>query len=103
MKILKDDTQMVDKEFMDKRIDYIKGKKIGIPTGFVDLDYQWGGLKQGDTYIIGARPAMGKTAFILNMILHMTINDGQKVALFSLESSKEQLIERMMAIKSNVA
>ena len=103
MKILKDDTQIVDKEFMDKQIDYIKGKKIGIPTGFVDLDYQWGGLKQGDTYIIGARPAMGKTAFILNMILHMTINDGQKVALFSLESSKEQLIERMMAIKSNVA
>lgn len=102
MKILKNDTQIVDKDFMDRQIDFIKGKNTGIPTGFIDLDYKWGGLRQGDTYLIGARPAMGKTAFILNMILHMTIKDSQKVALFSLESGKEQLINRMLAMDSYV-
>lgn len=49
MKVLKDDTQIVDKEFMNRQIDLIKGKNAGIPTGFIDLDYQWGGLKRGDT------------------------------------------------------
>ena len=102
MKVLLDDTQIVDKEFMDRQIKSIREKNTGILTGFIDLDYQWGGLKQGDTYLIAARPAMGKTAFILNMILHMTIKDGEKVALFSLESSKEQLVNRMLAMKSNV-
>ena len=102
MMVLKDDTQIVDKDFMDKQIDFIRKKRKGISTGFIDLDYQWGGLIQGDTYLIAARPAMGKTAFMLNMILHMTINDNQKVALFSLESSKEQLINRMLAIDSSV-
>lgn len=102
MKVLKDDTQIVDKKFMDRQIDLIKEKNTGIPTGFIDLDYQWGGLKQGDTYLIGARPAMGKTAFVLNMILNMAIKGGQKVALFSLESSKEQLVNRMWTIDSAV-
>lgn len=102
MKVLKDDTKIVDKEFMDKHVNSIREKNTGICTGFIDLDYLWGGLKLGDTYLIAARPAMGKTAFILNMILHMTIKDDQKVALFSLESSKEQLVDRMMAIESKV-
>ena len=102
MKVLLDDTQIVDKEFMDRQIKSIREKNTGILTGFIDLDYQWGGLKQGDTYLIAARPAMGKTAFILNMILHMTIKDGEKVALSSLQSSKEQLVNRMVAMKSNV-
>lgn len=102
MKVLLDDTQIVDKEFMDRQIKSIREKNTGILTGFIDLDYQWGGLKQGDTYLIAARPAMGKTAFILNMILHMTIKDGEKVALFSLESSKEQLINRMWTMDAIV-
>lgn len=102
MKVFKNNTQIVDKEFMDRQIDLLKGKNTGIPTGFIDLDYQWGGLRQGDTYLIGARPAMGKTAFVLNMILNIAVKEGQKVALFSLESSKEQQINRMWTIDALV-
>ena len=102
MQVMKNDTQVIDKNFMDKQIDFIKNKPIGIHTGFVDLDYQWGGLKKGDTYLIAARPAMGKTAFILNMMLHMAIKEEKKVALFSLEQSKEMIVNRMLAIDSRV-
>jgi len=102
MKVGKNDTKVVDHDFMEKQIEYLKHRPEGMKTGFLDLDYQWGGLKPGNTYLIGARPAMGKTALILNMVEYMAIKGNSRVAFFSLEQSKEQLINRLITIESKV-
>lgn len=74
----------------------------GIPMGFTDLDYQTSGLQPSDLVLIAARPSMGKTAFVLNIAHHVTLRENQCCAIFSLEMSKEQLVNRMLAMDSNV-
>ena len=79
-----------------------KGSVTGIPTGFIDLDYKTSGFQPSDLILIAARPSMGKTAFVLNIVQHMAFKCNQTVAIFSLEMSKEQLVNRLFSLESKV-
>ena len=79
-----------------------KGTVTGIPTGFIDLDYKLSGFQPSDFILIAARPSMGKTAFVLNLAQHMAFKKDVPVAIFSLEMSKEQLVNRMLSLESHV-
>ncbi len=81
---------------------YNKGVVTGVPTGFIDLDYKTAGMQPSDLILIAARPSMGKTAFVLNIAQYMAIKKNYHVAIFSLEMSKEQLINRMFSLQSAV-
>jgi len=74
-----------------------KGEITGIPTGFYDLDRITKGLHPNELIIVAARPAMGKTAFALNLAVNMAVNAKKSVALFNMEMGAEQLINRMLA------
>ena len=80
----------------------LKGSVTGIPTGFVDLDYKTSGMHASDLVLIAARPSMGKTAFVLNIAQYMAFRKDVTVAIFSLEMSKEQLVNRLLAMESHV-
>ena len=80
----------------------MKGTVTGIPTGFVDLDYKTSGMHASDLVLIAARPSMGKTAFVLNIAQYMAFRKDVTVAIFSLEMSKEQLVNRLLAMESHV-
>ncbi|MCQ4936240.1 MULTISPECIES: replicative DNA helicase [Anaerotignum] len=73
-----------------------KGKLTGVPTGFVDFDAKTAGLQKSDLVLLAARPSMGKTAFALNIIQNAAIRGNVPVAVFSLEMSREQLVNRML-------
>ena len=79
-----------------------KGTVTGIPTGFIDLDYKLSGLQPSDFILIAARPSMGKTAFVLNIAQYMAFKKNKAVAIFSLEMSKEQLVNRLFSLESQV-
>ena len=79
-----------------------KGAVTGIPTGFIDLDNRTCGMQPADLVLIAARPSMGKTAFVLNMAEYMAIRNQYTTAIFSLEMSKEQLVNRLLAMHSHV-
>lgn len=79
-----------------------KGTVTGIPTGFLDLDYKMSGLQPSDFILIAARPSMGKTAFVLNIAQHAAFKENKSVAIFSLEMSKEQLVNRLFSLESQV-
>ncbi len=79
-----------------------KGTVTGIPTGFVDLDYKLSGLQESDLILVAARPSMGKTAFVLNIAQHVAFKTNRDVAIFSLEMSKEQLVNRLFSLESQV-
>jgi replicative DNA helicase len=79
-----------------------KGKIRGIPTGFKDLDSILAGLQRSDLFILAARPSMGKTAFALNLAHNVAVQAKEAVLVFSLEMSKEQLVDRMLSMESGV-
>lgn len=79
-----------------------KGSVTGIPTGFIDLDYRTAGMQPSDLILVAARPSMGKTAFELNLAEYMAFKKNLTVAIFSLEMSKEQLVNRMFSLESGV-
>lgn len=79
-----------------------KGKVRGIPTGYKDLDGILAGLQRSDLFILAARPSMGKTAFMLNLAHNVAVGSKEAVLIFSLEMSKEQLVDRLLAIESGV-
>ncbi len=79
-----------------------KGSVTGIPTGFTDLDYRTAGMQPSDLVLIAARPSMGKTAFVLNIAEHVAFKQNLPVVIFSLEMSKEQLVNRMFSLESSV-
>ena len=78
------------------------GSVTGVPTGFIDLDYKTTGLQPSDLILIAARPSMGKTAFVLNLAEHVVFKKNIPAAIFSLEMSKEQLINRLLSQESRV-
>ena len=78
------------------------GSITGVSTGFIDLDYQTSGMQPSDLILVAARPSMGKTAFVLNMAQHMAFRDNITTAIFSLEMSKEQLVNRLFSLESKV-
>lgn len=79
-----------------------KGSVTGIATGFLDLDYRTAGFQPSDLILIAARPSMGKTAFVLNIAEYVAFRQNQTVAVFSLEMSKEQLVNRLFSLESKV-
>lgn len=79
-----------------------KGGVTGIPTGFQDLDKKTAGLQRSDLILVAARPSMGKTAFVLNIAEHACFKKGFNVCIFSLEMSKESLVNRLMAMETHV-
>lgn len=79
-----------------------KGAVTGIPSGFIDLDYRTAGMQPSDLILIAARPSMGKTAFVLNIAQHVAFKQNKSVVIFSLEMSKEQLVNRMFSLESRV-
>ena len=80
----------------------MEGTVTGIPTGFIDLDYRTAGLQPSDLILIAARPSMGKTAFVLNIAQHIAFHEKMCAAIFSLEMSKEQLVNRLFSLESRV-
>ncbi|MGP1574830.1 replicative DNA helicase [Selenomonas sp.] len=73
-----------------------KGSITGLPTGFTELDHLTAGLQKSDLILVAARPSMGKTAFTLNIAAHVVLRAKEPVAFFSLEMSKEQLVQRLI-------
>ncbi len=73
-----------------------KGKLTGVPSGFTDFDAKTAGLQKSDLILLAARPSMGKTAFALNIAQNAAIRSGVPTAIFSLEMSREQLVNRML-------
>ncbi len=79
-----------------------KDKMSGVPSGFVDLDRITNGWQPSDLIIIAARPSMGKTAFVLTMARNMAIEHNQAVAIFSLEMSSIQLVNRLISAETEI-
>ena len=79
-----------------------QGNVTGIPSGFHDLDFRTSGFQPSDFVLIAARPSMGKTAFVLNVVDHIAVRKNMPCMVFSLEMSKEQLVNRMLSMESRV-
>ena len=79
-----------------------KGRTTGVSTGFIDIDGKTSGLQKSDLILVAARPSMGKTALALNIAQHAALKTGIPVAIFSLEMSKEQLVNRMICAEANI-
>ena len=79
-----------------------KGKLTGVPTGFVDFDAKTAGLQKSDLILLAARPSMGKTAFALNIAQNAAVRHNVPVAIFSLEMSEEQLVNRMLCSEAMI-
>ena len=94
--VLQDTFEMIEKLCTDK------SEVTGITTGFADLNKKINGLQRTDLILLAARPAMGKTAFSLNLVQNAALKGDASVAVFSLEMSKEQLVQRMLSAQSNV-
>ncbi|MFZ5917077.1 MAG: replicative DNA helicase [Chloroflexota bacterium] len=96
--------RQVISEYYD-RIDYLYrhgDEMIGVPTGFLRIDRLLGGLQKSDLVIVAARPAMGKTSLALN-IAHNAALKNQRIAIFSLEMSNEQLVQRLIASETGIS
>lgn len=79
-----------------------KGKLTGLATGFSDLDHRMAGLQKSDLILIAGRPGMGKSSFAVNIAEHVAINDRKTVAIFNLEMSKSQLVNRILCSQALV-
>ena len=79
-----------------------KGSVTGLSTGFYDLDQKTAGFQKSDLILVAARPSMGKTAFALNIAQYMTLRQNKTVAIFSLEMSKQQLMNRLFAMETKI-
>ncbi len=91
-------------EVFDRFDNFYHERKLvtGLSTGFRELDYITAGLQKSDLVIIAARPSMGKTSLCLNIGEHVALHEGKTVAIFSLEMSKEQLVQRMICSQAEV-
>ncbi|HYL44946.1 MAG TPA: replicative DNA helicase, partial [Ktedonobacteraceae bacterium] len=91
-------------DYMDKldQLHERRGTIVGVPTGFTDLDRLTGGLQKSDLIILAARPAIGKTSLALSLAHNSAIKHQHSVAIFSLEMSKEQLVQRLLSMDAGV-
>jgi replicative DNA helicase len=91
-------------EYFD-RLSYLndhKGELVGVPSGYTDLDRLTGGWQKSDLIILAARPAVGKTSLALGFAYNLAIKERRPVGLFSLEMSREQLVQRMLSMETGV-
>ena len=88
-------------ERIDKLWEY-KGELRGLPTGFTDLDNMLAGLQKSDLIILASRPSMGKSALAMNIASQVAINQKKSVAIFSLEMSRDQLVDRLIADQAGI-
>jgi len=79
-----------------------KGQLTGLTTGYADLDYKLSGMQKSDLILLAARPSMGKTALGINIATNASLRGGGKIAVFSLEMSKEQLVQRIISATAHV-
>lgn len=79
-----------------------KGVTTGLSTGFIDLDNKTSGFQKSDMILIAARPSMGKTAFAINICQNAALRSNASVAIFSLEMSKDQLVQRMLSAEAHI-
>ncbi len=80
-----------------------KGKLRGVATGYIDLDKKLGGLQKSDLVILAARPSMGKTSLALDIARNIAVNNKMGVGIFSLEMSKDQLVDRLLSSEADVS
>ncbi len=105
-RVTKDFVSIAD--VLDKFFDQInymeqhRGEMVGVATGFSDLDQLTGGLQRSDLIILGARPSVGKTSFMLGMAYGAAVTHGKTVGIFSLEMSAEQLVTRLLSMETGV-
>jgi len=85
-----------------ERIHKGDGSLRGVPTGFVDLDAKLAGLQKSDLVILAARPSLGKTTLALDIVRHVGVHEKKPVGVFSIEMSKEQIIDRLIAAEARV-
>src|SRR5579871_1830763 len=92
------------REYIDKldQLHERRGTIVGVPTGFNDLDKMTGGLQKSDLIILAARPAVKKTALSLSLAYNTALRHKSRVAFFALEMSKEQLVQRLLSMDSNI-
>jgi replicative DNA helicase len=79
-----------------------KGNVTGVATGFADLDYRTAGLQPSELILLASRPSMGKTALALNIAYHVAFKLKHSIAIFSLEMSKEQLVNRLISMEARI-
>ncbi len=87
------------------RLEYLhehRGQMLGIPTGLAGLDTLLGGFQPSDLVILAARPSVGKTSMALNVALHAAVHEQKRVAIFSLEMSREQLALRLLSSETGI-
>ena len=91
-------------EYMNKldQLHERRGAIVGVPTGFTDLDRMTGGLQKSDLIILAARPAVGKTSLALSLAHNAALKHQQSIAIFSLEMSKEQLVQRLLSMDAGI-
>ncbi len=90
------------KQFWE-RLESLQGQGLrGIPTGFIDLDKKLSGLQKSNLIVLGARPSLGKTSLVLDIARQSAIQSGLPIGLFSLEMSREQIIDRLVSATANV-
>lgn len=94
--LLQDSFEHIEKLYNEKKI------VTGVPTGFLDLDTATAGFQKSDFIVIAGRPSMGKTAFTLNVAVHVSVEHKIPVAFFSLEMSKEALVQRLLSSQARV-
>jgi len=94
--IVIDSYDMIEKRYKNQ------DELLGVPSGFYDLDVLTSGFQKSDLIIVAARPSMGKTAFCLNIAQEVGIRHKRPVAIFSLEMSKEQLVQRMLCSEAEI-
>ncbi len=94
--VIKDSIEAIDRLYQNK------AHVTGVASGFTDFDIKTAGLQPSDLIIIAGRPSMGKSAFAINIVEHASINDKVPVAFFSLEMSKEQLVQRLLCSHARV-
>src|SRR5260221_1597202 len=96
--------QLAASEYFD-RIEFLynhQDEPLGLPTGFTDLDHLLGGLQRSDLSIVAARPGVGKTSFMLSVALNAARQGNGRVAIFSMEMSAEQLVQRLISAETNI-
>jgi replicative DNA helicase len=79
-----------------------RGSVTGLPTGFTEFDHMTSGLHRAEMIVIAARPSMGKTALAMNIAEHVALIEGKPVAVFSLEMSSQQLVQRLLCSRAKV-